>query len=61
MAESFLKKKKNKSELNKYLSLKLLQIHRSDQIMIATYRKTSLSSPSSCSELDTGFGSSMWS
>ena len=56
MAESFLKKYQNKSELNKFK----FQIHRSDQIMIATYRKTSLSSPSSCSELDTGFGSSMW-
>ena len=56
MAESFLKKYQNKSELNKFK----FQIHQSDQIMIATYRKTSLSSPSSCSELDTGFGSSMW-
>ena len=31
----------------------MLALHHGDQIMIATYRNTSLSSPSSCSELDT--------
>ena len=35
------------------MSLKLLELLRGDQIMIATYRNTSLSSPSSWSELDT--------
>ena len=53
MAESFLKNNQNKNELNEYLSLKLLELHQGDQIMIATYRNTSLSSPSSCSELET--------
>ena len=53
MAESFLKNNQNKNELNWCLSLKLLELHQGDQIMIATYRKTSLSSPFSLSELDT--------
>ena len=34
------------------LSLKLLELHQGDQIMIAIYRNTSLSSPLSPSELD---------
>ena len=33
--------------------MKLLELHQGDQIIIETYRNTSLSSPSSCSELDT--------
>ena len=53
MAESFLKNNQNKNELNWCLSLKLLELHQGDQIMIATYRNTSLSSPFSPSELDT--------
>ena len=53
MAESFLKNNQNWKELNHYLSLKLLELHQGDQIMIATYRNTSPSSPSFCSELDT--------
>ena len=53
MAESFLKNNQNKNELNWCLSLKLLELHQGDQIMIATYKKTSLSSPFSPSELDT--------
>ena len=53
MAESFLKNNQNKNELNEYLSLPLLELHQGDQIMIATYRNTSPSSPSSCLELDT--------
>ena len=59
MAESFLKNNQNNNKLNKYLSLKLHELHQGDQIMIATYRNTSLSFPSSCSELDTGFCWSM--
>ena len=46
MAESFLKNN------HIYLSLKLLKRYQGDQIMIVTYRNTSLSSPSSCTELD---------
>ena len=53
MAGSFLENKQNKNELNKYLSLKLLKLHQGDQILIATYRNISQSSPSYCSELDT--------
>ena len=53
MAEIFLKINQNKNELNEYLSLKLLELPYGDQIMIATYRNTSLSSPSSCSEFNT--------
>ena len=45
MAESFLRNNQNKTELSKYLSLRLLEINQGDQIMIATYRNTSLSSP----------------
>ena len=52
MAESFLQNNQNKNKMNKYLSLKLLELHQGDQIMIATYRNTSLSSLSFCSELD---------
>ena len=59
MAESFLKNNQNNNQLNDYLSLKLLELHQGDQTMIATYKNTSLSSPSSCSELDTVFVSSM--
>ena len=57
--ESFLKNNRNKNKLNKYLSLKLLEIHQGDQIMFERYRNTSLNSTSSCSELDAGFGLSM--
>ena len=53
MAESFLKSNQNKNELKEYLSLKLLELHQGYQIMIATYKNTSLSSKSSCSELET--------
>ena len=53
MAESFLKNNQNKNELNEYLSLKLLELHQGDQIIIAPHRNTSLSFPSSCSGLDT--------
>ena len=59
MAESFLKNNQNNNQLNDYLSLKLLELHQGDQTMIVTYKNTSLSSPSSCSELDTVFVSSM--
>ena len=59
MAESFLKNNQNNNQLNDYLSLKLLELHQGDQTMIATYKNTSLSSPSSCSELDTVFVLSM--
>ena len=52
MAESFLKNNRNKIELNKYLSFNLLEVYQGDQITIATYGNTALSSPSSCSELD---------
>ena len=52
MAKSFLQNNQNKNKMNKYLSLKLLELHQGDQIMIATYRNTSLSSLSFCSELD---------
>ena len=52
MAESFLKDNQNKNKMNKYLSLKLLERYQGDQIMIVTYRNTSRSSPSSCTELD---------
>ena len=37
MAETFLKNYQNKNKLKKYLSLKLLELHQGDQIMIATY------------------------
>ena len=47
--------KQPKQEWTERLSLKLLRLHQGDQIMIATYRNTSLSSPSSCSELDPQF------
>ena len=53
MAESFLKNNQNKNKMNEYLSLKLLERYQGDQIMIVTYRNTSRSSPSSCTELDT--------
>ena len=41
MAESFLKSDQNENKLNKYLPLKLLKLHQSDQILIATYKNTS--------------------
>ena len=53
MAESFLKNNQKKNELNKFLPLKLLELHQGDQIMIVTYISTSLNSSSSCSEFDT--------
>ena len=53
MAEMFLKNNQNKNKLNKHLPLKLLKLYQNDQIMIAAYRNTSLTSLSSCSELDT--------
>ena len=59
MADSFLKNSQKNNKLNKYLSLKLLELHLGDQIMIATYRITSLSFPFSCSEFYIGFSSSM--
>ena len=34
---TFLKNYQNKNKLKKYLSLKLLELHQGDQIMIATY------------------------
>ena len=36
MADSFFKNNQNKNELKEYLSLKLLELHQGDQIMIAT-------------------------
>ena len=51
MAEAFLKNNQNKNKLNKYLSLKLLELHQGDQIMTATCKNTSLSSASSYSVL----------
>ena len=53
MGESFLKNDRNKTELNEYLSLKLLELHQGDLIMVASYQNTALSFPSSCSEMDT--------
>ena len=53
LAESFLEVNQHKNELNEYLSLKLLELHQSDQIMIETYTYTSLSFPSSRSDFDT--------
>ena len=38
--------------MNEYLPLKLLELHQDDQVMVAAYRNTTLSFPSSCSELD---------
>ena len=58
MSESFLKNNQNKNELNEYLSLNF-ELHQGDQIMIATYRNTSLSFQFSCSELDIQVRSSM--
>ena len=40
MAEAFLKNNQNKNKLNKYLSLKLLELHQGDQIMTATCKNT---------------------
>ena len=54
IAESFLKNNENKNKRKKYLSLKLPKLHHSDQIMIATYRNTSLSFPSSWSVEEAG-------
>ena len=53
IARSFIKNIQNKNKLNKYLSLKLLKPHQGDQIMNEKYRNTSLSFPSSVSDLDT--------
>ena len=51
MAVSFLKNNQNNNKMNEYLCFKLLELHQDNRIMIATYRNTSLSSPSSCLEL----------
>lgn len=53
MAEGFLKNNDNKNKLYEYLSLKLLDLHLGDQLMVVIYKNTSLSSPSPRSELDT--------
>ena len=37
---------------NEYLAKKLLELHQSDQMLVATYKNTSLVSHSSCEELD---------
>ena len=52
MAENFLSNSENKDKLNEYLAKKLLELHQSDQMLVATYKNTSLVSQTSCSELD---------
>ena len=52
MVENFLSYSENKDELNEYLAKKLIELHQSDKMMVATYRDTSLVSHSPCSELE---------
>ena len=52
MAENFLSNSENKDKLNEYLAKKLLELHQSDQMLVAMYKNTSLVSQTSCSELD---------
>ncbi len=52
MAENFLSNSENKDEMNQYLAKKLLEFHQSYQLLVATYKNTSLVSQTSCSELD---------
>ena len=52
MAESFLRNSENKNRLNEYLAEKLLELHQSDQMLVVTYKNTSLTSEPSCLELD---------
>ena len=55
MADSFLKSSKDKNKLNEYLATKLLELHQDDQIFVATYKNTALTSQPSCPELDQHF------
>ena len=52
MAEQFLSNSENKDKLNEYLAKKLLELHQGDQMLVVTYKNTSLVSQPSCSELD---------
>ena len=52
MADCFLKNNDNKNNLYEYLATKLLELYQGDQIMITTYRNTTLCSQSACLELD---------
>ena len=55
MADSFLKSSENKNKLNEYLATKLLELHQGDQILVVTYKSTTLMSQLSCPELDQHF------
>ena len=55
MADSFLKSSENKNKLNEYLATKLLELHQGDQILVVTYKNTTLTSQPSCPELDQHF------
>ena len=52
MAENLLKNSENKNQLNEYLAKKLLEMHQGDQLLVASYRTTALSSNAFCAELD---------
>ena len=47
MAENFLSNSENKDKLNEYLAKKLLELHQSDQMLVATYKNTFLVSQTS--------------